>query len=246
MKGEGWGISPSLFIMEIKNEIRQFFYSFFSEILDYPKIELIIKLFSNEFSKNITFLKEFFKNEKINSKISTNIYKFLKHIRGINKASYSEVYLLELQKEYTRLCHVSKPRLLPLFESVYKEGKLFQDSTIKVVQLYRQAGLEVINNFSLPPDHISLELEFMAYLCSQETEALAKNEFNIIEKLQKLQLQMFHDHLYPFATEFAARLQKYSVIDFYKLVAELLEDFMILEKDCYFLKLQAEFIIDKN
>lgn len=184
----------------------------------------------------MALLKEFFDSERINSKISASIDKFLKYLMEIHKTSIPEVYLLELQKEYTKLAHVSKPRLLPLFESVYKEGKLIQESTIKVVQLYRQVGLKVTNTFSLPPDHICLELEFMAYLCSQEVQALTKNESNMVKKWQELQFQMFCDHLYPFAIEFTTRLQKYSVIDFYKLSGVFLENFMILEKD-YFLKL---------
>ncbi len=75
-----------------------------------------------------------------------------------------EALLLELQKDYTWMCFASKPRLVPLFESVYREGKLYQESTFEIARLYHHAGLEVAEKFKLPPDHIALELEFMAYL----------------------------------------------------------------------------------
>lgn len=135
-------------------------------------------------------------------------------------------YLLELQKEYTRLCHASKPRLLPLFESVYREGKLLQQSTVEVARLYHQAGLKLSENFLLPPDHISLELEFMAYLCSQEIKGIEENDIFIQNKAKELQLKLLTEHLRFFVSAFARRIKEHTSQDFYHTTGDFLEHFI--------------------
>lgn len=139
---------------------------------------------------------------------------------------------IELQKEYTRLCHASKPRILPLFESVYREGKLLQESTVEVARLYYGAGLKLDKDFSLPPDHISLELEFMAYLCSQEIEAIREKDSFVLDKAKKLQQRMLKEHLQFFVPDFAQRLQKHASLEFYKVTGRYLENYIDWELSC--------------
>ena len=47
---------------------------------------------------------------------------------------------LALEKEYTWMCFASKPRLLYLFESVYREGKLLQESTFDIAASILRSG----------------------------------------------------------------------------------------------------------
>lgn len=216
--------------MELNHDIRIYFYSFFAEALDYPNSEFINKLFSKQVNEEMNFFKD--NLDDISSgiiQIKINIDEFISHVVIIGQKSTLESYLLDLQKEYTRLCHTSRPRMVPLFESVYKEGKLLQESTIEVARLYHRSGLQVVDNFSLPPDHIALELEFMSYLCFQEAQAHSNNDIVVLEKAKGLQLQMLKDHLYSFAIAFAQRLQRYTVIEFYRLIGKLLENFITLE-----------------
>ena len=81
--------------------------------------------------------------------------------------------LVEIEKDYTRMCFASKPRLVYLFESVYREGKLYEESTFQIARLYYDAGLKVEEAFRLPPPTtIAVELEFMAFLAFKETEGI--------------------------------------------------------------------------
>ena len=59
--------------------------------------------------------------------------------------------LLDLEKDYTWMCFASKPRQVYLFESVYREGKLLQESTFEIARLYFEAGLQLTETFTLPP-----------------------------------------------------------------------------------------------
>jgi len=133
-----------------------------------------------------------------------------------------EDVLLQLEKDYTRMCFATKPRLVHLFESVYKEGKLFQDSTFQVARLYRDAGLEWTADFQLPPDHIAVELEFMAYLCFCETEAGRKRDKDKEGYASRLRREMLETHLRPFGLAFSERMEKHASTDFYRLIARLL------------------------
>ena len=141
-----------------------------------------------------------------------------------------KVLLLELEKDYTRACFASRPRLVPLFESVYKEGKLLQDSTFEVARLYYEAGLQAEEKFDLPPDHIAVELEFMSYLCFQHIEGLQKADDGLVAKAVELQRELLDEHLLDFATSFAKKFQQHGRTPFYRNLASCLEEVIAWER----------------
>jgi len=68
----------------------------------------------------------------------------------------------ELMIEYTRVFINAFPRVpCPPYESYYKEGTVYGESSVQVEKIYRQHNL-VYDYKSEPPDHISVELEFLA------------------------------------------------------------------------------------
>jgi TorA maturation chaperone TorD len=210
-----------------KEDFRLYSYSFLSQVLDYPTTESMTKILGSDLIEVICSYKEALIKEKPNT---SSLIISLEDLQNIfleveNTGDY-EGFLLELQKEYTRLCHASKPRLLPLFESVYREGKLLQESTVDVARQYYGAGLKLDKDFSLPPDHISLELEFMAYLCSQEIEAIREKDFFVLDKAKKLQQKMLTEHLQLFVPEFAQRLQKHASLEFYKVTGRYMKNYI--------------------
>ena len=126
---------------------------------------------------------------------------------------------LALEKEYTWMCFASKPRLVYLFESVYREGKLLQESTFDIARLYYEAGLKMDEGFQLPPDHIAVEMEFMAYLCHNELEARQQGDKEKEDYAGALQKTVLDNHLAAFACQFAEKLSLYAESDFYKTMA---------------------------
>ncbi|NLN22277.1 MAG: molecular chaperone TorD family protein [Syntrophomonadaceae bacterium] len=211
-----------------KMSFRLYSYSFLAKALDYPTAESVKELFNPELIEAIFSYKDALKKEEPPaSRLRTALDDFRSRmLEAVDLYSSQESYLLELQKEYTRLCHASKPRLLPLFESVYREGKLLQQSTVDVARLYYQAGLQLAEGFSLPPDHISLELEFMAYLCSQEIEAAENNDSFVLDKAKEMQQKMLTEHLRHFVPAFAERIQKHATLGFYQAAGNFLEHFI--------------------
>jgi nitrate reductase assembly molybdenum cofactor insertion protein NarJ len=81
--------------------------------------------------------------------------------------SFTDANKSEIETEYTALFVNSYPTLpCPPYESYYREGRLYGDSTEEVRRIYRQNGLEFSHVEA--PDHISAELEFLALTGDRE------------------------------------------------------------------------------
>jgi len=134
-----------------------------------------------------------------------------------------EAVLLDLERDYTRMFFASKPRLAYLFESVYREGKLLQESTFEIAGLYRDAGLVVTEDFRLPPDHIAIELEFFSFLLFKEIEGIEDGKKEVADYARELQETVLNKHLKPFALNIAEKLAKHARTSFYQTVAQVLQ-----------------------
>lgn len=175
-----------------------------SKALDYPDGAFVEDLLSNPLMENLP-------EERYQA--------FKNYIAAFDS---TDALLLDLQKEYTRMCYVSKPRLVPLFESVYKEGKLFQDSTFQIARLYDEAGLKPGSEFKLPPDHIALELEFMSYLIYQEMEAIKSGNTDNEQMALRLQEETMSGHLTHLGLSIAERLSQHARSPFYQSMGDML------------------------
>ena len=133
--------------------------------------------------------------------------------------------LLDLERDYTRMFFSSKPRLAYLFESVYREGKLLQESTFEIARLYRDAGLVLNEDFRLPPDHIAVELEFLSFLFFKEIEGLKNGNTETAEYARELQEIVINKHLRPFALNVAERVVQHARTAFYRTVARVLQQY---------------------
>ena len=88
-----------------------------------------------------------------------------------------------LKDEYRKLFFGPLPPYIIPVESAYKEwtkdprcklaiagekGYLMGDSAIDMIQRYQAHGIVIPEKYSSMPDHIALELEYMAFLCRNE------------------------------------------------------------------------------
>ncbi len=73
-----------------------------------------------------------------------------------------------LRQEFTRLFRgISRSESPnPPYESLYRDGQLYSSTTTEVRRGYLAAGLDVADDESNePPDHLGIELQFLAVLC---------------------------------------------------------------------------------
>ena len=94
--------------------------------------------------------------------------------------------------------------------------------------LYASKGLTMREDmFKIMEDHIGLELNFMAELLKEESDAADEAT---ADDLRKQQCEFFQTHLINWAAQFAADIYKYTERDFYKGVARMTMGFMEAEQ----------------
>lgn len=200
-------------------EQKSFHYSLLARTLNYPDAELCGML--RDGSLPDALLRTF---EQVTGKAPSETLQALSsECAAAVKGDEAEV-LLDLERDYTRLFFASKPRLAYLFESVYKEGRLMQESTFEVARLYRDAGLVLSEEFRLPVDHIAVELEFLSFLFLKETEAIQSADQDNVAYARELRCVLLTKHLTAFAAALAGRVAKHARHPLYKLAAAMLAE----------------------
>jgi anaerobic sulfite reductase subunit A len=119
------------------------------------------------------------------------------------------------------------------YESVYtsSERKVMQEARDQVLKIYREEGLCRAEDFYEPEDHIALELEYMAYLCRKQAEALRINDkWAAIGNLNK-QKDFLEKHLMIWVPTFCTDIQRIAQADFYKAIAKITTGYIDMEQD---------------
>ena len=133
-------------------------------------------------------------------------------LRGFLMKREFENLLRDLKNEYGRLFSGLSGEGISLVESFYKpwtqdphcslpfaseRGLLMGDSALHLLEIYRQCGLEVSEEFKGCPDHIAMELEFLSYLYQWATDIEIKtfieDHMDWIPVLEE-EFKRFHPH----------------------------------------------------
>jgi putative dimethyl sulfoxide reductase chaperone len=140
------------------------------------------------------------------------------------------IILKNLGDEYDRLFSRLNNGSISPVESVYKpwtqdpscslpfaseRGLLMSDSAMHLLEIYRQTGLDMAEEFKGCPDHIALELEFLSYLYGGATDKEVK--------------QFVEDHL-DWIPPFRDELMKLHPHPFYGSLLEILDLFLTKER----------------
>lgn len=135
----------------------------------------------------------------------------------------------ELLIDYAKLFVGPNELIAPPYGSVYldKERKVMGDSTIKTMDFYREAGLELSKDFKELPDHIAVELEFMYYLIFKEAEALGKSDIDTANKFKQMQHRFVDSFLGLWINDFCEKIKNGTDNEFYKALAECTSIFVI-------------------
>jgi TorA maturation chaperone TorD len=103
---------------------------------------------------------------------------------------------------------------------------------LEVRNAYRLAGYEKPKDCKEPEDHMSLELDFMAYLCRLTTASIDDGKLEFALGYVKLQKEFIRDHLLRWTGKFSNRVVSKSgarETDFYHALAMMLESFVELD-----------------
>ncbi len=124
-----------------------------------------------------------------------------------------------LSGEYTRLFIGPAPAMFP-YESRYLEGSIMGKSLIRIKELYRQAGLNKVQEYHEPEDHIAVELGFMGHLCRERSDGSLR-----------MQMDFLDNHLLKWVPLFCDELYKKSSNDLYRGISRITKGFLISEKE---------------
>lgn len=149
--------------------------------------------------------------------------------------------LARLTQEFNDLFIVPLGRYITPYEAVYRDerevdgkrvkGLLAGESTIAVQKSYREAGIAIRDDFLELPDHAGVELSFMSYLCSKQSDMRKAGEVQKSLKYLKMQKRFYKEHLTVWMPRLCARMNENSEGPFYKGVSRLIEAFLILEAE---------------
>ena len=148
--------------------------------------------------------------------LSTNasifLYDLTEAVSEIDTSSKHE--LDELLWEYTRLFIGPYKLPCPPWESVYTSPKrlMMQDAAEQVMNFYREAGL-VVNSADAMPDHIGIELNFLALLLRK-----SKSGGEAVQKTELI-YDFINDHLVKWVPDFTRDMENASETRFYRTLA---------------------------
>lgn len=134
----------------------------------------------------------------------------------------------ELLVEYAKLFVGPFELKAAPYGSVYlDEGrKVMGESTVKVMEIYKEEGLVMDGDFKDLPDHITVELEFMYYLAFKEVEAL--EEKNAEKAAYYLDARESFQRNFPgkWISPFCNKIKEGTDNEFYNALADCLAAFM--------------------
>jgi TorA maturation chaperone TorD len=153
-----------------------------------------------------------------------------------------------LVSEYNRLFVVPREGYVPPYESVFTDvveiaysphmisgaGEmptrvrelLWGPSTVAVERAYAQAGFAVARVAGVPPDHLGVELQFLARLCDEQSAAWSADDTPEARRLEKLEREFLRAHPLRWVAQFRERVEGVSAREFYRACARLCESFL--------------------
>jgi putative dimethyl sulfoxide reductase chaperone len=152
-------------------------------------------------------------------------------LQGLN-----ETTLNDLATDYARIFLGAGPRqaggAFP-YESVYTspQGLLMQEARDRVVEFYRQEGLQCSTDFHDAEDHIAQELEFVAYLCDKTGQALEEQDDDAVVHYLHKQRGFIDSHLCAWAPRLCTDVASIAATDFYKAIALITSGYLVIDQN---------------
>lgn len=112
-----------------------------------------------------------------------------------------------LEREYHRLFLGPTRPVAPPFESVYRDGVMLGPTAIEFLAELREAGFEPAREFRLPPDHVSVQLEYLASLELRADRAMAEGRMEEADECRQRAIALTDRHLGRWLPALSARLE---------------------------------------
>lgn len=213
---------PAVFFQDVKVDIQEFMiqerlradcYRLLAACFYYPRKQVLIE---EDFFKNLTHTLK---------RVCATAAVFSEKMEEEISSSSEE----ELLVDYAKLFVGPNKLKAPPYGSVYldKDRKIMGNSTVKVMELYRESGLSMSNDFKELPDHIAVELEFMYYMAFKEAEAVEKSETDTALHMLSMQHEFFGRFLGQWIIPFCEKIKEGADTAFYQSLADCVSTFVL-------------------
>jgi anaerobic sulfite reductase subunit A len=119
------------------------------------------------------------------------------------------------------------------YESVYlsAEHLLMQEQRDQVLKIYREHGVDKVEDFPEPEDHVAIELQFMGLLSARITEALKQDDIERARELLETQTDFLDEHLMKWVPDFCEDILKGAKYEFYRGIAKVTRGYLTMESE---------------
>jgi TorA maturation chaperone TorD len=134
--------------------------------------------------------------------------------------------------DYTRLFLGPAQTLAKPYGSFWLSGEttLMQDSSMDVLELYKQGGFEIDEAFQELPDHVAVELEFLYLLIFNQNHAGQEAAGDEQAAVSNLKRRFLSQHLGAWIGPFSAAVKKSAETEFYRVLGAFTECFVRMEE----------------
>ncbi|GBD09354.1 Chlorate reductase assembly chaperone protein [Candidatus Thermoflexus japonica] len=158
---------------------------------------------------------------------------FLQHFAfyGPWRRWVGQVRRLRLAPHEREVAYTELLQVVPLQASRYLDPEGWGQGRVllELERAYREAGLRPSSEHLLPPDHLVVELEFMAFLCYQESRAWA--ESGPISRLLSFERRFLIRHLRRWIPPLACKARAELGANLYRAAVEAVEAYIFHDGD---------------
>ncbi|MBN2125204.1 MAG: molecular chaperone TorD family protein [Deltaproteobacteria bacterium] len=130
---------------------------------------------------------------------------------------------VDVQTEYVRLFDYRPP--CPLFESSYVKPDRSNPGEVKLLVEGMYNTFDLDSSPEDPPDHLTLELEFMHFLTFQEAEALREGGRDL-ERYRLAQKSFHEEHIQGWVPELCQRLCSHAGLPLFRFLGALTSEWI--------------------
>ena len=190
--------------------VRSNFYFFLSAIFLKPPTTDTIKI-----------LMELKRSPEFSNFVSARAKEFLLKMENINDGELENIV-----QEYHDLFKVPLSKYVAPYESVYRNGHLNGQSAMDVNKIYKRLGFQIPHEYYELPDHIGIELAFLATLCKEEQKAWTDKNVKLARSLLKTENRFLEEHIICWLPELCNKIYKMTRNNFYNGMARITLDFL--------------------
>lgn len=206
-----------------RSEIRAVFYHLLAVCFSQPSESLVNSILNGTLVQSMQLVADLEKDAKLDHAL-----KEIDAFRSDNQGRDASEVLMDMKVAYSRLFvgpgHVEAAP----YESVYyskdsdnPDGLVMGKAAVDAKHRYLAAGIQLQDDFHDLPDHIAVELEFMANLCSRENQKPVSENGVVLDSLAEMEADFLDQHLALWIPLFADQVCLAGRSDFYCAVARL-------------------------